>query len=363
MKQYFLVLLALLALAACHEQQPDTKPSQPEQVKTDKQSKVNLDRHEQGRAIYNFRCYFCHGYSGDAQTLAASYLDPKPRNFQETSLKDLSRERMLASITAGRTDTAMKSFGNTLTREEIELVADFVRVEFMTHKAENTRYHTVENGWPNHERYKPAYPFALGEIPLDTPWEDLTPEQHIGKQFFLTSCISCHDRAKVNNKKAIFELSAISYPRNNHQPGEYPNPSRDDIDAIASASPFQLHDIRPILNNPTEQEKFGESIFQANCAFCHAADGTAKNWIGSFMEPHPRNLVDSPQIRSMTKSKLKATIKNGLPNTSMPAWGSVLKENEIDAVISYISKVFHFIPDSPFEEPPSKTAQPQASWK
>ena len=34
------------------------------------------DSHETGRAIYNFRCYFCHGYSGDAQTLAARYLSP-----------------------------------------------------------------------------------------------------------------------------------------------------------------------------------------------------------------------------------------------------------------------------------------------
>ena len=26
----------------------------------------------EGRAIYNFRCYFCHGYSGNARTVAAS---------------------------------------------------------------------------------------------------------------------------------------------------------------------------------------------------------------------------------------------------------------------------------------------------
>ena len=25
---------------------------------------------EHGRAVYNFRCYFCHGYSGNARTLA-----------------------------------------------------------------------------------------------------------------------------------------------------------------------------------------------------------------------------------------------------------------------------------------------------
>ena len=39
----------------------------------------SASRHQQGREIYNYRCYFCHGYSGDAKTLASSYLDPPPR--------------------------------------------------------------------------------------------------------------------------------------------------------------------------------------------------------------------------------------------------------------------------------------------
>ncbi len=43
-------------------------------------------QHERGRAIYNFRCYFCHGYSGDAKTLAATYLNPKPRDFTAAPL-------------------------------------------------------------------------------------------------------------------------------------------------------------------------------------------------------------------------------------------------------------------------------------
>jgi len=39
------------------------------------------DLHELGRKVYNFRCYFCHGYSGDARTVAASQLLPPPRDF------------------------------------------------------------------------------------------------------------------------------------------------------------------------------------------------------------------------------------------------------------------------------------------
>ena len=104
----------------------------------------------------------------------------------------------------------MMSFEHILQPNEIAAVADFVRQEFMINKAENTRYHTVSNGWLNHERYKAAYPFALGELALDTPWEKLTPEQADGKRLFLTSCISCHDRgtAKGSENKVLWE----SYP-------------------------------------------------------------------------------------------------------------------------------------------------------
>ena len=106
---------------------------------------------------------------------------------------------MLQSIQSGRPGTAMMSFASILQPNEIAAVTDFVRQEFMVAKAENTRYHTEANGWFNHERYAAAFPFALGEIPLDTPWEQLTPQQADGKRLFMTSCVSCHDRARENN--------------------------------------------------------------------------------------------------------------------------------------------------------------------
>ena len=42
---------------------------------------ATASEHELGRKVYNFRCYFCHGYSGAAKTLAATYLKPLPRDF------------------------------------------------------------------------------------------------------------------------------------------------------------------------------------------------------------------------------------------------------------------------------------------
>ena len=346
-KLAWLVVAAGVALAACTKSGSETgKSAYPSTGEAVQQAGAagSRDELELGRRIYNFRCYYCHGYSGNARTLAASFLNPKPVDFTSVSPKSLSREQMLQTINSGKPGTAMMSFANVLKPDEIAAVADFIRQEFMVKKAENTRYHTEANGWFNHQRYAAAYPFALGEIPLDTPWEQLTPEQAAGKRLFMTSCISCHDRARENDQQIRWESRAVSYPRNDITPGNYSSTDSgkdNTLDAMSSATPYHIHDRPPKLNGLSASEQRGESLFQHNCAFCHAADGTARNWIGSFMEPHPRNLVDSPVMQTMTRARLKNVIRNGLKDTSMPAWKSVLSDQQIDDVIAYVNRAFH----------------------
>ena len=297
-------------------------------------------RHEAGRKIYNFRCYFCHGYSGDARTLAATYLSPPPRDFVGLPPDGIARESMIEAVTKGRAGTAMKGFESILSAKDIGLVVDFVRTEFMRDKAINTTYHTAANGWPDHDRYRIAFPFARGEIPLDRPWPELSPVQQKGKRMFLTSCVTCHDHARTLDPGPVWEGRPVSYPRNQHEPG-VPEAAPTREDALASASPYLLHDVVPQFEDMSATEKSGEHLFQKNCAFCHAADGTGKNWIGSFMEPHPRNLTDPDFMRDMTAERLAHTIREGLPNTSMPAWKHVLSAAEVDAIVAYVNKAFH----------------------
>ena len=173
-----LLLTLLMSLGACSDS-TDSANGVPKSATATALSADPRD-HELGRSIYNFRCYFCHGYSGDAQTLASSYLEPRPRDFNATSADKLSRESMLDAVKNGRTGTAMRGFEGILQPAEIALVTDFVRREFMLNKAPNTRYHTAENGWPNHERYAAAFPFATGKVMLDIPPEKMTPEQRVG---------------------------------------------------------------------------------------------------------------------------------------------------------------------------------------
>lgn len=290
----------------------------------------------EGRAIYNFRCYFCHGYSGNAKTVAASFLTPAPTDFTKATGSSLPEAKIIATLQSGRPGTAMKSFASVLSEKEIGAVARFVFEEFVVSKAANTHYHTAENGWPNHDRYRIAFPFAIGEISLSQPWETLSAEQARGKRLFLESCVTCHDRGAQANADPAWDARPLSYPRNNFS---FSVPQK--VDATASASPYALHDIPPKLKQLTRLEKKGEKLFQANCAFCHAADGTGKNWIGSFLEPHPRNLRDAEFMSRITRQHFVNVVREGLPNTSMPAWKSVLSAPEIEAVAEYVNRAFH----------------------
>lgn len=290
-------------------------------------------RHENGRKIYNYRCYFCHGYSGDAKTLTSTYLDPPPRDFTQTGAAALDRQRMIEVVTHGKPGTAMHGFARLLNETEIATVIDFVRLEFMQEKRLNTQYHTAENGWPRHERYRDAFPFATGEIPLDRPWQQLPPAHVRGKQLYLTSCITCHDRARVEDEGVVWSKQSISYPRNNY--------SHTEIDAVSSASIYVKHDIAPAVADLSTEATAGKKLWQQNCAFCHAADGSGENWIGSFLEPKPRDLTDASFMRSMTRDLLRQRIRDGLANTSMPAWKDVLDQQQINQIISYIDEAFY----------------------
>ncbi|HEX4944817.1 MAG TPA: cytochrome c [Usitatibacteraceae bacterium] len=160
---------------------------------------------EEGRRVYNFRCYFCHGYSGDARTLAATMLPTRPRAFTGQSAAGMPPARIERAVRHGLPGTAMKSFAGTLSDGEIAAVAAFVHDEFVVRRARNTRYHTAENGWPEHERYARAFPFAEGRIPVDAPEASLGKDERAGRRLFLSTCVTCHDRAAARDPGPAWE--------------------------------------------------------------------------------------------------------------------------------------------------------------
>ena len=85
-----------------------------------------------GKKIFHNYCSVCHGDKGDGQSRARNGLNPPPRDYTSPeSAIELTRERMIYSVTHGRPGTAMIPWGTELTYPEIEGVVDYIRATFM----------------------------------------------------------------------------------------------------------------------------------------------------------------------------------------------------------------------------------------
>lgn len=232
------------------------------------------------------------------------------------------------------------SFRNRLNPEQIRAVADFIQENFVKKQRFNTAYHIGENGWVHHERYRAAFPFVLGNLPVYGNEDILTDEQKEGRRLFLSSCITCHE--PHSGEALIFESRPVSSPRSGYSHRLTGALLRsEDMDSVSSASPYARHDQKPSLSDLSAQEQEGEALFQNNCAFCHAADGTGKGWIGQFLQPHARDLTTPALHRRLDAEGLRQTILNGVQGTTMPAWRDVLSTQQIDAVVAYVLKAFY----------------------
>jgi mono/diheme cytochrome c family protein len=86
-----------------------------------------------------------------------------------------------------------------------------------------------------------------------------------------------------------------------------------------------------------------KSLYESKCAYCHGKEGRGDGPPANILNPKPRDFTTgSHRFRSTesgsipTDEDLMNTIRKGLPGTSMPAMGSILKEEEIKSLVAYI---------------------------
>ena len=154
------------------------------------QPKVNNDP---GRAVYVEHCSACHGDKGESAVWARNGLTPPPRNFTTAeALEELSLERMITSVTYGRPGTAMMSFEKRLSKNEISLVVDFIRQNFMR-KSSVTGSALVSTA--QHGNVTPASKNPPHAISVDMKARfptNLTGDVATGKAFYESNCFTCH---------------------------------------------------------------------------------------------------------------------------------------------------------------------------
>lgn len=136
-----------------------------------------------GRALYAHNCIACHGERGQG-TPASVGLTP-PRDLASPQARaELTRERMINSVSNGRPNTAMAGFADRLPAADIQAVVDYVRAALMVPETKGISGTRAHGGRGNDAVDKNAQmqPFANG----------LTGDAHRGEKMYMATCATCH---------------------------------------------------------------------------------------------------------------------------------------------------------------------------
>lgn len=78
----------------------------------------------------------------------------------------------------------------------------------------------------------------------------------------------------------------------------------------------------------------GAEVFKTNCVACHGEQGKGDGIASGSLDPKPANLTEV--VKQVNDDYLFWRISEGRPGTSMVAWKSILTEEQIWQVVSFI---------------------------
>lgn len=298
-----------------------------------------------GAAIYSEYCLVCHGEKGDGDTRVRRGLSSPPRNFT-TALahRELTRERMINSVTHGRPGTAMMPFGEQLSEDQVAAVVDYIRTTFM-----------------------------VGEGNVDQP-----PKMVQGEQLYVRNCAVCHgDRGSG----AVWTQTSLNPPPRNFTQAlrdeltrermitsvTYGRPgtammsfrkrlSPEEVETVvdyirakflgkaveeANVAPPVMADMSlPFPNGLRGDMAKGRHFFNNNCFTCHGLNGDGKGPRSKFLEPKPRDFLTPDSRSRLNRPALFVAVRDGVVGSVMPSWGKVLSDQEIADVAEYVFEAF-----------------------
>lgn len=136
-----------------------------------------------GRALYARNCAVCHGERGQGAPATVGLVPPRDLSSPQARA-ELTRERMIDSVTNGRPNTAMAGFAERLPAADIQAIVDYVRAALMvptTHGVSGTRAHGGR-GNDAGDKTAQAQPFTNG----------LSGNVQRGEKMYMATCATCH---------------------------------------------------------------------------------------------------------------------------------------------------------------------------
>lgn len=284
------------------------------------------EEYQAGKKVFSDNCSVCHGDVGQGAIWTASGLFPKPANFtDEKKIAELTRSRMIFSVTNGRPETAMVSWSTRLSKDQILAVVGYIRAAIMKVSDVETSFGSAMG-----QTQDKLDPFLSSDkfIENDTGY----------KAESNNSAVIEDTMAKIKGNDPFLESSA-------YQVSEDPNIRQENIYA-GEAHDHQAHMgktlniLDPLPNDLVGNYDMGRELYKETCASCHGVKGDGQGPRSYFIFPKPRNFTHSAARASFSRAHIYERIRTGVARTEMPAWGTVLEAQQMANVAEYVFLTF-----------------------
>lgn len=300
--------------------------------------------------LYHNYCSVCHGDRGDGRSRASKSLVPPPRDF--TSATNLARDTMITVVSNGKPGTAMTGWKSQLTEKEIESVVDYIRNGFMLAAIDPL----VARGRSIYGHSCATCHGESGKGPLvadarmGTPPPDLSAPQanaELSRERLITSIsrgkpgtamegfsprLSDQDiEAVTEYLMKVIMTGPIASISGTRARGGQPQ----DVTTTLPSANTNLPLPKGLTGNPQRGKKY----YMANCSTCHGTKGNGQGPRAYFINPKPRNFTDKSSA-AFNRPMLFAAISMGKTGTEMPAWNTVLKDQQIADIAEFVYRSF-----------------------
>lgn len=298
-----------------------------------------------GATIYREYCLVCHGEKGDGNTRVRRGLSSPPRNFTTAKAhRELSRERMINSVTHGRPGTAMMPFDERLSEDEIAAVVDYVRKTYMTGEGSAARPPKLARGEQLYVRHCAVCHGDRGsgavwtQSSLNPPprnfttalRDELTRERMVTSVTYGrpgTAMMSFRKRLSPDEIETV-----VDYIRSAFLGKAVPSAKAEKVVQVDMSLPFP--------GGLRGDARLGKRFFESNCFTCHGKQGDGKGPRSKFIDPKPRDFLTPQSRRRFNRPALFTAVRDGVRGTVMPSWGKVLSDQEIADVAEYVFEAF-----------------------
>ncbi|MEL0585372.1 MAG: c-type cytochrome [Candidatus Thiodiazotropha sp. (ex. Lucinoma kazani)] len=296
--------------------------------------------------LYSQYCSVCHGEKGDSKSRARGSMIPPPRDLTspESSI-ELTRERMIQSVSHGRPGTAMAAWKNQLSSEQIAAIVDYIRITMMlpaaTTDSESGRRLYAENCSVCHGDDGQGARWTLTN--LKPPPRNFTLPQaadELSRNYMLEVVrYGKADTAMPGFSSQLDESDiskVVDYVRQ-----AFMSLTGDSGENTSDSSQLSCLDIEaPMPQGLKGDITRGQAYYIQNCVACHGLAGDGKGPRAYFILPKPRNFHHAASRHSLNRPTLFTAIARGSRGTDMPAWDTVMPSQQIADIAEYIYQTF-----------------------